>query len=203
MPARMLEKRPRRNDSRRGYALIEVLVYIGIVMLLLGIGYSALYRCIDNSVALRRSVDDVAGALRLGERWRADVRAASGEIRLETEPGKQTLYLPCARGQTAYQFSGGALFRRFGDGPWIRSMANVKASSMEADRRRNVVVWRWELELQPQSKASVKGPRMRPLFTFLAVPEKGPSAASAQSSSAVSFGSEFANGGAVVRSENR
>jgi hypothetical protein len=159
-----------------GFALLEALVYIGLVIMLLGAGYLALYRCIDNSFALRRSAEDIARALRLGEVWRADVRAASGDVRVENGAGEQTLLLPGGRRSVTYRFAAGALFRKVGEAPWVRLLDHIKASTMEADHRRTVVAWRWELELQPQSKASVKAPRIRPLFTFLAVPEKGPSA---------------------------
>jgi len=43
---------------------------------------------------------------------------------------------------------------------------------MAADPRERVVAWRWELELRPRPSGSVKPGRIRPLFTFLAVPEK-------------------------------
>jgi hypothetical protein len=43
---------------------------------------------------------------------------------------------------------------------------------MAADQRQYVTAWRWELELQPRAKGSVKPGRVRPLFTFLAVPER-------------------------------
>src|SRR5439155_11435731 len=68
---------------RSGYMLIEALVYIGVSFLLLGIGFAAMYRCIDNSVGLRRSADDITSALHAGERWRADVRATVRPVQLE------------------------------------------------------------------------------------------------------------------------
>jgi hypothetical protein len=42
---------------------------------------------------------------------------------------------------------------------------------MTADKREHVTAWRWELELQTRATGSVKPGRIRPLFTFLAVPE--------------------------------
>ena len=156
-----------------GYALLEALVYIGLVITLLGVGYAALYRCIDNSVALRRSADDVVRTLHLGERWRADIRAASGGVRLENGPGQETLYLSGTRGTITYRFADGRVFRRLGEGPWVRVLSDIQASTMRADARGEVRAWRWELELQPQTKGIVKAGRIRPLFTFLAVPENG------------------------------
>lgn len=152
-----------------GYMLIECLVYISALLILLGLGYAAFYRCLENSVALRRSADDIANALHAGERWRADLRAANGTIRVEGTSRDQILHLPGARGGVAYQFSTNVVLRRVGSGPWTRLLANVKSSSMESDPRPSVVAWRWELELKPRSK---RLGRVRPLFTFIAVPER-------------------------------
>jgi hypothetical protein len=43
---------------------------------------------------------------------------------------------------------------------------------MAADRREHVTAWRWELELATRTQGSVKPGRVRPLFTFVAVPER-------------------------------
>jgi hypothetical protein len=150
--------------------LTECLVYIGLLFVVLGAGYLAMDRCIDNSLVLRRNADDIASALRAGERWRADVRTASAGARLENSEDSQTLVLSGARGDTSYRFSTNAVLRRVGQGPWVRLLGNVKSSTMQSDPRQRVTAWRWELELQPRAKASVKASRIRPLFTFLAVP---------------------------------
>jgi len=160
-----------RRPGQSAYMLMEALVYIGIVVMLLSLGCVIVFRCIDNSVALRHTADAIAGALHTGERWRADVRAAGSQLRLENTAAEQTLYLRAAGGEVAYRFSSKAVFRRVGEGPWVRLLGNVKASAMASDRRRNVTAWRWELELQPQAKGTVKPSRLRPLFTFIAVPQ--------------------------------
>ena len=41
--------------GNRAYLMIEALVYIAVVFVLLGAGYAAMYRCVDNSIALRRN----------------------------------------------------------------------------------------------------------------------------------------------------
>jgi hypothetical protein len=43
---------------------------------------------------------------------------------------------------------------------------------MTSDPREYVTPWRWELELETRAKGSVKPGRVRPLFTFIAVPER-------------------------------
>ena len=162
------DRRPR--SARGGYLLTEALVYIGCLFVILGVGYMAVERCMDHSVVMRRNAEDVARALEAGERWRADVRAAIGPLRLALADSEQVVSIPAAKGEIAYRFSDSAVSRRVGANPWITVLANVKASVMQAEPRGNVRAWRWELELQPRAKASVRAARVRPLFTFLAVP---------------------------------
>jgi hypothetical protein len=163
-----LSRPPRGNHA---YLLIEALVYIAVLVGLLGAGYAAMYRCIDSSIALRRNADDITSALHAGERWRADVRSASSRVRLEdTAPG-QLLYLEGASSAVVYRFGTNGISRRLGAGPWVRLLPNVKSSTMQPDPREHVTAWRWELELQPRMTGSVKPGRVRPLFTFIAVPE--------------------------------
>jgi len=45
-------------------------------------------------------------------------------------------------------------------------LTNINSSIIESDPRSNVIAWKWELELRTRAKAS----KIRPLFTFLAVP---------------------------------
>jgi hypothetical protein len=151
------------------FMLTEALVYIGLVFLLLGIGYAAMYRSIDNSVALRRNADDIIRALHAGERWRADVRLASRNVRWNNS-AEPVLRLEGLTNQVDYRFAANAVYRRTAGGPWLRVLDHVASSSMERESRPTVTVWRWELELQPQATGSFKPSRVRPLFTFLAVP---------------------------------
>ena len=153
-------------SCQRGYLLTECLVYLSVVFVLLGVGYVALYRCMDNSVNLRRSADDIANALHAGERWRADLRLANGQVKWENRSAEHILRLPTARGELAYRFATNSVFRQVENGPWTHLLQNVKSSVMEPDRRQTLTSWRWELELQPRGKST----RVRPLFTFIAVP---------------------------------
>jgi hypothetical protein len=161
-------------ERPRGYLLTEALVYMGLLFVVLGLGYLAIYRYIDHSMVLRRSTEDISRALSVGERWRSDVRSADAKIRLENTDSAQFLYLADSQGDVAYRFSDGAVSRRVGSGPWSIILTDVKSSSMDTDRRQQVTAWRWELELQPRAKASVKAGRVRPLFTFSAAQPSGP-----------------------------
>jgi hypothetical protein len=154
----------------RAYLLTEALVYIGVVFLILGIGYMAMYQCIDNCIVLRRNADDIVRTLHAGERWRADVRAAGPRARLEGSAEAQTLHLQGTPNPVDYRFAEGVVYRRSGPGAWVRVLDRVKFCSFESDLRQNVSAWRWELELEPRLKGAMKPGRVRPLFTFLAVP---------------------------------
>ncbi len=144
-----------------------MLVYMSVLIVIIGVGYTALYRCMDNSNALRRSADDIANALHAGEDWRADVRAAGVKVEVETTPDEQILHLPGTRGDVSYRFAKHAISRRLNNNDWSPLLANVEASTFLADARTNVTAWRWEIELQTRTK---KFGSMKPLFTFLAVP---------------------------------
>jgi hypothetical protein len=162
--------RPRAR--RQGYFLIEALVYIALIGAVLAVGYSAMYRCLDSSIALRRNADDMTSALHAGERWRADVRAATAAPRAERTEAGELLRLDGPRGTVTYRFADHAVSRQAGGGVWVRVLPRVQASAMIADPRESVAAWRWELELQPRVTASVKPGRLRPLFTFIAVPNQ-------------------------------
>jgi hypothetical protein len=157
--------------ARRGYLLVEALVYFAVLLVIMGAAYAALYRCIDHAAVVSRNANDITSALHVGERWRADIRAAASPIQVETTETNQVLRLRGAGGQVEYRFAEGALYRRLGNGPWGRLLNNVKASSMQPDPRGRVTAWRWELELQPEHRGTVKASRIRPLFTFVAVPQ--------------------------------
>jgi hypothetical protein len=163
---------PGRGGGQRAYLLIEALVYIAVIVALLGAGYAAMYRCVDSSIALRRNADDITSALHAGERWRADVRAATSQPRVENTDDGQLLSLEGTRGTVVYRFTTNAVFRSVSGGPWAHVLEHVKASTMAPDKRENVTAWRWELELQPRAYGSAKPGRLRPLFTFLAVPAR-------------------------------
>lgn len=154
-------------QRRAGYLMNEALVYISLVFVLLGVGYAALYACMRNSVNLRRGAEDITSALQAGERWRADLRSAGPNITAEAVEGAQVLQWSAGRTNYEYAFYEGAVSRRVNGGPWVTLLREVKFSSMGPDQRPGVKAWRWDLELKTRAKYS----RMRPLFTFLAVPQ--------------------------------
>jgi len=155
-----------------GYMLVEALVYIGLVVVVLGTGYAVMYRCVENSTVLRRNSQDMTAALNAGERWRADIRASRHPLQIENSGTSQILQLKTERGEVVYRFETNNVIRSVEGQPGIQLLSNAKSSEMEANLRQKVTAWQWEVELLPRAKGYNKPGRVRPLFTFTAVPER-------------------------------
>ena len=158
-----------------GFLLIDCVVYIALLLLLMTLAFAAFYRTLDNSKRLNREAADIARALQAGERWRADVRAATAPPRLEATGTESVLHLPRAQGEVRYTFRDGTVLRQdtaATNAAWEPALLDVKSSRLLPESRRRVNGWRWELELTPVNPR----PRMKPLFTFQAVaaPERKP-----------------------------
>ena len=130
--------------------LIECLVYITVFAILLGIGTVAFYVFWDDSAALRYTTDDIAGALRAGEIWRADIRGATGKIQAETSSDGVLLKIPHGQNEIFYRFSGDTLWRKAAPAnSWMPFLRHVKTSQMEMESRNEIKAWCWEMELTP------------------------------------------------------
>ena len=154
------------NPHRRGFTLIECLVYITVLAVILAIGSAAFYRFWDQDKAIRRNIDDIVRTLHAGESWRADLRSASGVIRVETNGTDQTLHIPSASGEIVYAFTDGEVRKQITGGVWNVVLPAVISSQMQIDSRAQVNAWRWEVELPVQKKNA----KIRPLFSFEVVP---------------------------------
>jgi hypothetical protein len=152
---------PRRR--RAGILLLECLVYIAVFGILLGIGTVAFYLCWDQSKALIYATDDISSALRAGERWRADVRAASGKISVETTAAGEVVRIPETEKEIIYRFAAGGMRRQTASSDFSELLLpKVKTSQMKMDARGEVAAWRWELELTGRRKET----RLPLRFTF-------------------------------------
>jgi Tfp pilus assembly protein FimT len=142
-----------RPRSNAGILLVECMVYIAVFALLLGIGTLAFYSFWDHSKALLHSTDDIESALHAGERWRADVRSATGQISLESTPAGELLRIPHGDDEVLYDFRNGTVQRRKSSSNASELLfATVKTSQMVKDGRDAGRAWRWELELLPRHK---------------------------------------------------
>lgn len=153
------------SGAWRGVMLIECLVYMAVFTVLLGISSLAFYKCFDNMRSLQRNADDIARALHAGELWRDDIRSATGPIRVVQS--SQTIEIPHAHGEIAYEFTGAQVLRKTDTHTaWTVLLSKVQHSQMTGEKRKYVWAWRWELELKASSPANI---HVHPLFTFLAV----------------------------------
>src|ERR1035437_4380458 len=149
-------KLPRTISKMRraaGIMLTECLVYLAVFAILTGIGTAAFYFCWDHTRAVIYATDDIASALRAGERWRADVRGATGKISVETTATGELVRIPETEKEIVYRFESGEVRREIST---LRNsqllLPKVKISQMKADARGTVSAWRWELELTPRRK---------------------------------------------------
>src|ERR1019366_9413701 len=101
-----------RVGARAGYLLIECLVYLSVIVVILGLALGAFYVCWDYSKALHYATDDITAALHAGERWRADIRSATGKIVVETTPDGERLRIPQGTNEPIYNFSAGEVRRQ-------------------------------------------------------------------------------------------
>lgn len=149
---------------------MECLMYIALFLMLTSAAMVSFYFCWDGSKMLISATDDVSAALRAGERWRADVRSASGSISVEMTSSGEVVEIPEEGTQIVYRFDSGAVQRQVGNEKFPQVvLPRVKSSEMESEARGSVTAWRWELELAPHRKDI----HLPLLFTFEAA-QKGP-----------------------------
>ena len=149
-----------------GFLMVDCLIYIVVWSVIVGLAFSSFYRCLSSSRDLSRNANDVVRALQAGERWRDDIRAASGPPRLVAEDGGVAFEIPTPSSLTVYIFEKNSIWRKADlAAPWQKVLAGVKSSRMERSPRKKVVAWSWEVELQTKKQQV----RVTPLFNFVAV----------------------------------
>jgi hypothetical protein len=152
-----------------GILLVECIVYLAVFAILLGIGTAAFYFCWDHNKALIYATDDISSAVRAGERWRADVRDATGSISVETTAAGELVKIPEGEKEIIYRFDSGEVRRQMASSGFSELLLpKVKTSQMKLDARGEVRAWRWELELAERRKET----HLPLLFTFEAVQTK-------------------------------
>lgn len=154
-----------RQSAARGIVLIDAMVYIVVLGIVLLLAASVFDKGMRESAGLQRNMADIERAMKAGERWRTDVRSAIGTI----ESTGQTLTIPQRDGEIVYEFATNEVRRTVNATKAEVFLARVQTSSMTQERRGDVVGWKWEVELERR----VKEARVRPLFTFMAVPKGG------------------------------
>ncbi len=143
-----------------------------MLVVVMTLGYAAMYKSMDASTGLRRNASDITQALDAGERWREDVRTATQSPRVERISDEESLlHIPQANGEVTYRFASNSVSRRVGSADWVPALEHVNTSTFISDSREKITAWKWEVELQPYRKSLT---RLHPLFTFLAVPTNLP-----------------------------
>ena len=153
------------STSRRedGILLTECLVYLVVFTILTSIGFASFYLCWNQSQALICATDDIGSALRAGERWRADVRAATGNISVETTTNGELLRIPRGKNEVFYSCHNDAVWRKVSpSGLTEQLFAKTESSKMTMESRDGVTAWRWELVL-PERRSEAQLPLV---FTF-------------------------------------
>jgi hypothetical protein len=150
-----------RVGGRHGVVLIDAIVYIAVLGVILILAAQVFDKGLRESAGLQRNISDIERAVKAGERWRADVRAANGRI----EVMEQRMVIPQKVGKVVYEMGTNQVRRLEGEERVEVFLAGVQGSKMIEERRGEVMGWRWELELERRRKEA----RVRPLFTFLAV----------------------------------
>lgn len=149
-----------------GISLIECLVYVAVFGILLGVGTAAFCFCWDHTRAVFYATNNIESALRAGEGWRADVRAATGTISVETTAADQVVTIPQGGKEILYRFAAGELWRQTAPGTVSQLLLpRVASSQMLSDPRGHVAAWRWELKLVERRRET----HLPLLFTFEAV----------------------------------
>jgi hypothetical protein len=149
-----------------GMLLIQCLVYIAVFAILLGLGTAAFYFCWNHSEALITSTNDIEAALHMGERWRADVRSATGKITVETTSKGEVIQIPEGEKEVVYRYADGELCRQAGPSAFPEVLLpKVKTSEMREDLRGSVIAWQWSVELLQHRKET----HLPLWFTFEAV----------------------------------
>jgi hypothetical protein len=168
-------------DGRRGVTLIEVLIYVVLFYTFMMVAADT-YICGKNQArSIRWNATKIVRVMYAGERWRQDIRdAISPPQNIQSSlPNPDdpldiieltSLKIIKSSETNWYAFRGDHVFRMSSHLPtqWELVMDKVNGSTMVKDQRGKVAAWRWEVELK---KITKKG-RTRPLFTFLAAPQK-------------------------------
>jgi len=157
------------NKKRRIAALmlIDLLIYISLLAFVLVLAGVVFNSGMVQGGHLRRNIADIERAMKAGERWRADVRAATAPPRLEQQGGAEFFFIPQGTNEIAYSCQSNRVYRFTSarEGAEL-ALGLVKATQMVPEKRAFASGWKWEVELERRQKTV----HVRPMFTFMAVP---------------------------------
>jgi hypothetical protein len=124
-------KRSRPRHREQGILLIECLVYFSIWVLVMGLAGACFHRCLEYSKQLSRNAAEIVRVLQVGERWREEVRLATGPLAVIEIEGTEDLRIPQQERDSIYVFRNGSVSRVSTNGRWIQVLPGVKKSTMQ------------------------------------------------------------------------
>jgi len=151
-----------------GFSLVELLMYLVLLSAISIMAFTTYHRAASQSYALKQQTRELAAVLRVGERWRQDIREATRPpewIENDRLPAP-VLRLVLKTETIEYIFQNEKFFRRNSEGAKELVLSNVRASRMIDDPRGEVPSVRWEVELKSRKEHR----QTKLLFTFQAVP---------------------------------
>ena len=132
-----------------GATLIEALFYCATFSLVVGSALASLYAASMHHKRLDRSADAIVRVVEAGQRWREEIRAASGPVQVETSgPGGelQTIRIPGAGGEVTYRQEADRIVRT--DPGGSTELFRVRSSRVSRVPARVATdAWQWEVEL--------------------------------------------------------
>lgn len=154
-----------RTRHQHGMMLVECLIYLAISSILVSLGIALYLRCLDSATNFGRNADDIAGALSVGERWRADLREANAAPQVSGVESPEFI-IPQAKGNVVYRFANGMIWRRqASETGWSHLLERVASATWNSESRTHVTAWHLDIEMKTR-KPHV---RVRPLFSFIGV----------------------------------
>ena len=146
-------------QSRCGFTLIEVLIYLSLMTIFIDLSYLVYLECQENHFRLQCFSNDTLHSMDIGERWREDVRKAIKSPILMKDGSLKILQQD---NEIHYFFQNGTILRQQKKQEAVPILRGVKSSQWIQDQRKYVRAWRWEVELITLHKKS----RIPPLFSF-------------------------------------
>ena len=154
-----------RRSRQRGILLLNCVIYLGVFVVLVGLGFVLLAKFVAFHGDFKRVAGDITRTLRAGEQWRADVRKANGPIEISQDNWQSAFIIPQRDDGVIYRYDRTNVWKVLPGGtielPVLKGVAECR---FVRDEREEVVAWRWEIVLNTKKKRVVTRPR----FSFIA-----------------------------------
>lgn len=159
----MKPTRPRTRANligNSGATLVEMLVFFSLLLVLMGIGFAAYDRVWFESRRLEQRADAVRGLVQFGERWREDVRSASGPPSVHADG--RGMDIPVGTRVVTWRFEGKPAFlsRTVEGEPFQLAPWPLWGGTYSRIPRTNCTGWASDIQLLP-SRSAPRPPVLR------------------------------------------